>query len=569
MNRESIIQQFREHPQVTVLIVGAGINGAGLYRELSLQGIDTLLIDRGDYCSGASAAPSRMIHGGLRYLENGEFRLVRESLKERNLLLQNAPHYVKPLPTTIPIFSWFSGIIPSMLKFFRIRSTPSSRGALLVKAGLTFYDLFTITNHITPWHTFASRGTSLARYPRLHPDIVCTATYYDAWIPYPERLCLELVLDSEAISAGGNALSYVSLAGRDGADVILRDELSGEDVRVRPQVVVNAAGPWIDRVNALLERPTAFIYGTKGSHLVLDHQELHDELNGHMIFHENDDGRICLIFPLLGRVLAGSTDIYVEDPDKAVCDDDEIDYILESVRQVFPDMQVTREHIVFDFCGVRPLPMPDNAGSEVVTGQISRDHSCRRIGPAGDMPFPVYSLIGGKWTTFRAFAEQVTDTILDYVGTARTTDSDHMPIGGGKDFPGTPDETLAWLDRVGKATGVAAERLPVLLKRYGTRAEEVAAFIAAGEDSALANHPAYSAREIEWMVREERVCHLDDLLLRRTTIALQGELTRPLFDELAVLVGDVLGWEEAALKAESERTLKILARHHDVYLQAS
>src|SRR5208283_3256602 len=131
---------LREHPEVSVLIVGGGINGIGLLRELALQGIDALLVDKADFCAGTSAAMTRVIHGGLRYLENAEFHLVKESLRERNRLLRNAPHYVKPLPTTIPIFSWTSGMVPAIRNLLGWPAKPGNRGALLIKTGLTLYD---------------------------------------------------------------------------------------------------------------------------------------------------------------------------------------------------------------------------------------------------------------------------------------------------------------------------------------------------------------------------------------------------------------------------------------------
>ena len=143
MTRQELLEATRQQPDVPVLIIGAGINGIGVFREMALNGVDVLLVDRGDFSAGASAASSHMAHGGLRYLENGEFRLVKEALTERNRLLQNAPHYVKPLPTTIPIFKWFSGMFNAPLKFLRLLDRPSERGALIIKAGLTMYDIFT------------------------------------------------------------------------------------------------------------------------------------------------------------------------------------------------------------------------------------------------------------------------------------------------------------------------------------------------------------------------------------------------------------------------------------------
>jgi glycerol-3-phosphate dehydrogenase len=196
--RPAALNRLRTTRAIDVLIVGGGINGAGLLRELALNGVDALLVDKADYAAGATSASSRMIHGGLRYLENGEFRLVRESLHERNRLLKNAPHAVKPLPTTIPIFSRWSGFANATAKFFDRTSKPSKRGAALVKIGLTLYDLFTARDRVLPTHSYAGRAAALRTRPLLHPGIVCTATYYDAWIPLPEGLCLELIDDALA-----------------------------------------------------------------------------------------------------------------------------------------------------------------------------------------------------------------------------------------------------------------------------------------------------------------------------------------------------------------------------------
>jgi len=288
--RRDALEHIRRTSDVSVLIVGGGINGAGLFRELALQGIDVWLIDQWDFCAGASAAPSRMIHGGLRYLEFGEFRLVKESLRERNLLLQNAPHYVNPLPTTIPLFSWFSGSISSIRRFLHLGGTrPARRGALMVKAGLSFYDLFTRKHRLMPRHTFTSRGEALRQRPLLRGDIIKTATYYDAWISYPERLCLELLLDGEDICPQARAVNYVSLQGGSAEAATLRDELSGETFDVRPKVLVNATGGWIDFVNRRLGQDTKLVGGTKGAHLVLDNQDLMDALCGEMVYYETPD----------------------------------------------------------------------------------------------------------------------------------------------------------------------------------------------------------------------------------------------------------------------------------------
>src|SRR5512135_1669720 len=225
MNRDEILTSLKNNAEVPVLIVGAGINGIGTFRDLALNGVDVLLVDRGDFCSGASAASSHMAHGGIRYLENGEFRLVREAVQERNRLIQNAPHVVKPLPTTIPIFKFFSGLLNAPLKFLKLLDRPSERGAFVIKIGLMLYDAYTGKQRVVPRHQFMGRAASLARWGKLNPDIAYTATYYDGAILQPERLGVELILDAEADHPGARALNYVSLVDGAGDKVTLRDEL--------------------------------------------------------------------------------------------------------------------------------------------------------------------------------------------------------------------------------------------------------------------------------------------------------------------------------------------------------
>jgi glycerol-3-phosphate dehydrogenase len=561
--RQDVWDALRKQPELSVLIIGGGINGIGLLRELALQGVDVLLIDRADFCNGASAASTRIIHGGLRYLENGEFRLVRESVLERNRLLVNAPHYVRPLPTTIPIFNWISGMVPAAKRFFGLKSRPANRGAALIKAGLSMYDFYTRGQPLMPRHYFTGRDHALGERPDLNPYIVCTATYYDARIAYPERLCLELALDAEAATPRAHALNYVSVAGAQGGTITLYDEVSKSVRPVRPKIVVNATGAWIDFTNERLERKTEMIGGTKGSHLVIDHPDLWHACDGHMMYYENLDGRICIFYPFYDKVIVGSTDLPVDDPDKAVCDEDETEYLLHSTRQVFPHIDLDRSHIVFRFCGVRPLPRSDAN----TPGQISRDHSAPLVPPGDGIDFPVYSLVGGKWTTFRAFSEHVADTLLDNLRVDRRARTETLAIGGGKGYPRTDDAKAKWIKTQSAKTGVSAERMTVLLDRYGTRAETIAAYLAAGPDEPLRHQPDYSRREIRFLAENERVIHLDDVILRRTLIGMLGETTYPLLEEIAAIIAPVLGWSEAEQRAEISRTQRLFQRVHSVMLE--
>jgi glycerol-3-phosphate dehydrogenase len=541
---------LQQHPDVSALIVGGGINGIGLLRELALQGVDVLLVDKSDFCARTSAAMTRIIHGGLRYLENAEFRLVREALRERNLLLGNAPHYVRPLPTTIPIFNWMSGIIPAIRNFLGWPAKPGNRGALLIKTGLVMYDFLAGRQSPMPRHRFRSRRAALALRPALNPAVICTATYYDARITYPERLCLELVQDAEAACPEARALNYVRVEGAAGGAVLLRDEVSGQTCEVRPRLVVNATGASIDFTNRELGHESRFIGGTKGSHVVLDHPELAKATGDDMIYFVNRDGRICIFYVVDGKVMAGATDVPTEDPD-AVCDEAEVDYILEAMRMAFPSIRVDRSHVVFRLCGVRPLPRSD----ALTPGQISRDHSFPRLAPASGAGFPIYSLVGGKWTSFRALAEQVADEVLRVLGRPRLRDTAHLPIGGGRDYP-----------RLQEHAGLSEQRLATLLNRYGTGADKIADYMQAGPDAPLSNHPGYSRREIEFMARYERVVHMDDLILRRALMGILGEVTLPLLEELAAIMAPVLGWSQRDAQAEVERTAELLHRVHGVML---
>lgn len=556
--RATILNRLRENPEVDVLIIGGGINGVGTFRDLALQGVNVVLAERDDFCAGASAASSHMLHGGIRYLENGEFRLVREALHERNRMLRNAPHYSHPLPTTIPMFKWFSGMLNAPLKFLGMLDRPGERGALVIKAGLTMYDAFTADDRTMPTHDFALRPTALQRYPYLNKDIVCTATYYDAWMSHPERIVIDLIHDAEAANEDAMALNYFGAVDGGGETVTLEDSLTGDTYDLKPKVVINAAGPWIDFVNRAMEQPTTFIGGTKGSHLMLDHPELHEATNGNEFFFENDDGRIVLIFPYMNRVLVGTTDIPIDDPDEAVCTDDEIDYILEMIPKVFPDIPVGREHVVYTYSGVRPLPASD-ANSP---GQVSRDHSIRSVGPNTDLNYPVHSLIGGKWTSFRAFSEEAANKALDDLRQTRMVNTRELAIGGGKNYPKSDAARESWLQDLQQKTELSLETLERLLERYGTRAEDVAEFMGQANDEPLEHLPQYTKRELMYIAQEEKVERLSDQLQRRSLIAMLGYATPPAVEETAQVIGEALGWSEERVQDEIDKMLTLLREKH-------
>lgn len=566
MNRSQTLSQIKENPHVSVLIIGGGINGIGTFRDLAINGVDVLLVERADFCSGASAASSHMAHGGIRYLENGEFRLVREAVQERNRMIQNAPHLVKPLPTVIPMFKRFSGLLNAPMKFFKLLDKPSERGSLVIRLGLMMYDAYTDAQggqRVVPKHQFLSRTKSLEKWKHLNPEVINTAVYYDGAILQPERLGVEALLDAETENPNARALNYMSMVGGSEDTIIIRDELTDETYDVKPKLVINAAGPWIDFANRKLGLSSGYIGGTKGSHLVVRHEELRKTIGDNEFFFENKDGRIVLIFPLYDHVLIGTSDIPVENPDEARCTEEEIEYFLGLVKRVFPSLELKPSDIVFQFSGVRPLPR-SNAKS---AGQISRDHSIEVLsGDWTNLSFPVYSLVGGKWTSFRAFSEQVTDKVLSHLGLKRQKDTRSLPIGGGRGYPRDEHELKQQIDGLAAWTGLSRERLKSLFERYGSRAEAVATYMNGGTDQILLSLPDYSWREIIFILQHEKVIHIDDFLLRRSMLGMLGRVTREMIDELARLFSNAFGWTQEQRESEVARTLSILADRHGLHL---
>jgi glycerol-3-phosphate dehydrogenase len=548
-----------DRPTAKVLVVGGGINGIATFRDLALQGVDVVLVERNDYASGASAASSHMIHGGIRYLENGEFRLVRESVEERNGLLRIAPHYVKPLQTTMPIFSTFSGILNAPLRMLthKQRST-KERGALLIKVGMTLYDSFSRDGGSVPRHRFRTGKAALNDMPALNKGVKYTGTYYDASVHEPERLALDVLKDGLAAGEHARSANYVEAVGSRDGGVLLRDVVSGAEFVVEADVVINASGPWTDLTNAAFGGESAYMGGTKGSHIVVDNAELLEATKGREIFFENDDGRIVLIYPLKGRVLIGTTDIDADPSQPAVCTEEEVDYFFDLVKHVFPQIDVTRDHIVYRYSGIRPLPRHE----DTAPGFVSRDYRIVETPIAGLPSSTVLSLVGGKWTTFRALSAHLSTEATTRLGVTRTVDTTGMPIGGGKDFPITDAARTTWV--AAHADGLDRAQVDRLLTRYGTRASSVIDVLLDQPSEPLSSHPELTRAEIAYFAEHEDAVHLADVVLRRTNLAFVGGVTIELLSEIADVLGEALGWDADRHETEIEATLEVLRTSHGV-----
>jgi glycerol-3-phosphate dehydrogenase len=549
--RHQRIKEIAGNGTFDVIVVGGGINGIGVFHDLAHQGLRVLLVEMNDFCSGCSAAPSRMIHGGLRYLENGEISLVRESLIERDRLLRNAPHLVRPLPTTVPIERFASGLANAAFSFLGFTGRPRPRGALPIKLGLMLYDAISRQGRMLPRHRFRGRAATQADFPALRPTLRFSATYFDAWISHPERLGIELINDAMTRNPQALALNYAQMTHADNG-LSLTDFETGKVLPVSARVIVNATGAWIDESAATLgaRLNERLVSGTKGSHLILDNPALMTALDGHMIYYEHDDGRVCIVFPYLGRVLAGSTDLRVNTAGRTACSLEERDYILGALQGLFPAIPVTPDQIVYAYAGIRPLPVSDAD----FTGRISRGHAVRRLHGA----VPQIGMVGGKWTTYRAFAEETVDLVLADLGLPRKASTRDMAIGGGA---GYSDQLAA--DLVAEQ-GLAPERAAYLVDLYGACAAAVAAFCA--KDDRPLPDGQMTEGEVIWAVRREQALHLADVLQRRGPLAICGLLSLPLVTAVAKVMATECDWTEDQTHVEITRFLSDLATWHGVTL---
>jgi glycerol-3-phosphate dehydrogenase len=375
-----------------VVIIGAGINGAGIARDAAMRGLKVLLIDKGDPGAGTTSASTRLIHGGLRYLEHFEFSLVRESLREREILLRIAPHLVRPLPITIPIYK------------------QGKRGRLTIRAGMILYDLLSWGKSL-PRHQMLSRAQTLERWPGLNPEgLLGSAVYYDAQVEFPERLVLENVLSARKFGAEVVTHTRVtSFAVEDGkvSGVGFTSE-DGQEWFAEADIVINAAGPWIDQVLGRVPVVSPkLIGGTKGSHIVVP--PFPTSTSNAIYLEARSDGRPIFIIPWNKLYLIGTTDVRFEgNPDDVRCELWEIDYLLAETNLALPNAGLTRASILYTYSGVRPLPVSGEKDEQ----KITRRHFIREHPQLPNL----LSIVGGKLTTYRSLAEECVDLIFGKLG---------------------------------------------------------------------------------------------------------------------------------------------------------
>ena len=559
--------QASKFPASPTLILGAGINGAALARELVLAGMPVVVVDIGDLARGATAFSSRLIHGGLRYFEYGEFDLVRESLAERTRLLRLAPQFVRPLKLFIPVSNRWGGVRESALRFLKVRSQagrkPPHRGLWLVRAGLKLYDWYA-RDPTLPRHQVVSTGSPATppvdrqRYPWL-------CAYYDAQIRYPERFVVALFGDARRL-AEEQKIDFQLLtyhrATLTGSTVTVRRHVDAADetpaiTQFQPAAVINATGAWVDHTLAeeLHVPAVKLMGGTKGSHFVTSHAPLRAAVEHGGIYAEAPDGRPIFILPFGSSVLVGTTDLpYSGDPADAVATEEELDYLLSAVDLVSPGVRLSRADIDLHYSGVRPLPRID----ETTPAAITRRHWLEEHTGA---KVPLFSVIGGKLTTCRSLAESSVATIRGRLGLdAAPRTSRDRPVPGGEAYPSDESSLHRHWQELAERSGFAVEQVRAVWELCGTQtAETLSQTDASGRENVRDTDLPRSF--VRWIIEHEWVRSLDDLVERRLMLLYDRRLSEATLRCLAGLLAEAGVLPAEQVEAEVRRTAERLHRH--------
>ena len=513
-----------------VIVIGACINGLAIAREAARRGLHVVMIDKDDIAARTSAISTRLIHGGLKYLERFEIPLVYESIRERNILLRTAPHLVRPYPMLIPF------------------SRQASRPGWMLSCGLMLHDVLSLGKRL-PLNRIVFSGRLKREWPSVAKGgVTWGGLFQDAHVPVTERFAIELAVD--AARHGTTVLTHTPVTEllREGGritGVAYQDRETGERREVRAPVVVNCAGPWVDEVLNLSGEHARRIGPTKGSHLVVD--PFPGAPDTCIFFESPDDHRPMFVLPWWdGKYMIGTTDLpYDASIEEVVVDDEEIDYLLRAVNGLLPQAKLTPGDVLWSYSGVRPLPYVadlDNPASVTRDSEII-DHTGDAAG--------LMTVIGGKYTTHRALGEDVLRHVEKALGL------DHLPSSTRQAlFPGTPAAPLARFRKTFVSRSVLPDRSATrLADLYGAQAHVIESLVVA--DPALAevidDETGAVAAEVVHAVREEGAVTLEDVLLRRTAIALNSDVALAAAPRAAAVLVAHADWEPTRADAELAR----------------
>jgi glycerol-3-phosphate dehydrogenase len=470
-----------------LLVIGGGINGLGIAADAAARGLSVLVVEKADFGAATTAASSRLIHGGLRYLQYGELGLVRESLRERGLLARQRPHLVRPIELLIPAYR---GQPPPLWK---------------VRAGLFLYDQLARDPLFEHPRSFSAAGVREREPGLAAAGLEGGHAYPDGQVEFPERLCVELM--RETVAAGGEAWNHTRVvaleqAGGRVTGARLEDTLTGEERHVEAAWTVNAAGPWVDAVNRLLGTPAPrLVGGTVGTHLVLPLRA--EGPRGALYARARKDGRPFFLLPWDGRLLVGTTDHAFEgDPDALRVQEWEVEYLLAETDRLFPGCGYTEADIQMTTVGIRPLPASNRAAGAITRRHFVVDHAAQ--GAAG-----LFSIVGGKLTTYRSLAEEMVNRLTRVPCATRAG-------GEAPSLERMERETEATVRRLGLEPAVAGR----LVRLYGPRAGEVLARVERDPALGRALLPGGLALAAEAMhaLQSEGARTVEDVLRRRLVL---------------------------------------------------
>jgi glycerol-3-phosphate dehydrogenase len=529
-----------------ILVIGGGVSGVAVARDAARRGLKTGLIEAGDFAQGTSSRSSRLVHGGLRYLEHFEFDLVFEASQERRTLLRIAPHLVRPLEFLFPIFE--SGRV----------------GKLKLDAGLWLYDALALFRNIER-HQMLDADEVIETEPRLRRDgLLGGARYFDAQVD-DARLVVTTAIGAD--EAGAILASRVEALAIDTSDwpghrVRARDTEADREIEIDALAIVNATGPWTERTLRRAGRTRgARLVPSRGTHIHVPRERIgHDHA---FIFEAPSDRRVMFVLPWREDLtLIGTTDDFHEGPPESVAATrDDVSYLLDATNHLFPDARLTRDDVLSAWAGLRPLVAPpegdpgEGAEEGAGVGAVSREFEVRED-PAG-----LFTLMGGKLTSHRGMAEDTVDRVLAFVGkanvtAARKSDTAHVPLPGG-DFENL-DDLHVLIAEVGSSLGVSPAGSARLVRAYGSRAAAVLELVRDRPQLAapiLEGRPHILAEAV-YAVREEWALQVVDVLYRRTRVGLEtrngvAEAAR----RVATVMAPELSWTETRVQEEIDRAV--------------
>ena len=539
MNRNQHIQRLKDET-FDLCIIGGGASGAGSALDAALRGLRVALIDRSDFAAETSSKSTKLVHGGVRYLEQAfknldfaQLRQVRHGLQERHILLENAPHLAHPLGLITPVFSWLESL------YFSI--------------GLKMYGWFASGKDRLPKSRRLSKNETLARLPGLSRKLYGAVLYYDGQFD-DARYCLALVQSaSEAGAAVANYLEVVDFqknASGKMESALVTDALSGYSFQIRASAFLNCTGASADKIRLLANPGQGLrIQPSKGVHAVLPQAVLGG--TDALLIPKTRDGRVVFAVPFEGALLLGTTDDPVSNPEaEPVLEAAETDFLLETLDR-FLDKPIEKTSVTAGFGGFRPLlAATDPAHQSIKTKTLLRDHEVEFDPVSG-----LFSLLGGKWTTYRLMAKDAVDAVCRLLGNQTPCRTHATPLAGAKGWNADLAHGLQ------ETYGLDADICLHLSRKYGTRAEQVAAL--AQDDARLAvrilpGYPAIRA-EVTYSVREEMTCTVRDFLARRIRLEITDwNLAMKATPVVAALIGAELGWTEREIAEHADEYLGVL-----------